>query len=335
MPKIIEIEIKIPIWKNRSVGINLADANPSDTIQVTIAYTRKQDGKKPYPFIYILTAQEVHNYGIKYIKNGIPLYEVPITAFRIANNNQPKQSNNNQNPKTMMFDSKEIEKIRKENQENKGGGDSRPIITPGEHLLQIDEIKLEFSKKDKAPMIVITMAKSDQYRPLSEYFKLSGAGSEFGRSRLIDLLERAFAYVMQACNDENDVLKQCSQFLKRKLKVAVQHELDIYIDPKKNESWVTFKPKGWYYGAEKDATFSMDPSKHIKQLKADVVEKINDQQKLGMKVNWAAGTKEGIGTIPVMSAPVKSETTTAPTMAENLSVDEPRENTPAEDNLPF
>lgn len=337
MPNTHRIDIQSPIWKTRAVGISLMNANPDDIVEMTIAY-KKKDGTHPWPHTYWLYAKEIHAYGVKYVKNNVSLYEVPIKDWRkIVTQNQQQTVNKPEvepNQKAMLFDNKDIDKIRKENKERQGGDfDKRPIIPPGSHVLKISEVKLDYSKQEKHPMVVISYIKDEDHKPINKFYMLAGNGSEMGRSKIVDLLERGFNYIIQPCKSEEDLLKQINQFLGRKIKAAVQHVYEVFDSKKNNECYVSFKPDIWYIGNETDATFSMNPLKNIVPMKPEMIQKITEKQNLGQKINWGPGTREGVSDQPQQIStpePQQSNDAMAP-VKEPVTAEEKKE----DDDLPF
>ncbi|MEO7399063.1 MAG: hypothetical protein ABIW84_10905, partial [Ilumatobacteraceae bacterium] len=228
-----ELEILEPIWKNRSIGVALHQVHPDDLIKITIAY-KKKDGELAYPDAWLIKAVDVHRYPIKHKKKGIGLHEVPIADLYTLDQNLNNSTNQKQH--IMLFDNKDIDKIRKENAE-RSGGDSRKTIEAGEQVVAQGNARVENAKKDGNPMIILDFQKSPEYKPLTTYWKLAGSGSEIAKKQIIEYLERAFGYVLQPCKDEQDVLKQIAQFNGKNLKIAVRTKDSLW-DNKEGETVV-------------------------------------------------------------------------------------------------
>lgn len=73
------IEIRSPIWKDKSIGI--ADYKMTDDMEITIPYTTK-DGSKPFPYVYFISKAKAHQYPTQFIK-GIQLHIIPIADLEI------------------------------------------------------------------------------------------------------------------------------------------------------------------------------------------------------------------------------------------------------------
>jgi len=262
--------IEKPIWKNRSVGINLASCNPSDEIEIEILYKNKK-GYRIYPYLYSITAKELHKYPTFKAHGNVMLHVIPIDKLSIKElikeNILPSQvsilgevivnkpETKQLKPNNMLFDNKEIEKIRKENLSR--GGDDRKKIEPGEQLLTFTDLKITKSKKDNNPMLQVTLTKNPDYRPIDVYWKLAGGGSEQAKSRIVEFLEEGFHHTLTACKDENELTAQMKKYLGKQLKVAVSIETSLY-DTKKGETVVIKKPKVWYIGHKDDKAFTVN-----------------------------------------------------------------------------
>jgi len=292
----IRIQIQVPIWKTRSIGISLINSNPKDEIEIEIAYLNK-DGNQIYPHIYSLTAQEIHNYGVKYVRHGVPLYEVPIADLRIKESRNNLNNNKPQNQTTMLFDSKEIDKIRKENASR---SESKKKLDKGEHVLTFTNPELVFTKEGKHPMIKVDLIKDEDHKPLTEYFVLAGPGGDMGKSKLVAILD-ALGYAMTQAKDEKDVLKQVKALDGKKLKVAVRWENSLY--DAKDKGWmIAQKPSPWYYGRIDEATFKVDIAKCERNLSDKDMAKITELANLGVEVKGPDGN-------PVISASTQGNET--------------------------
>jgi hypothetical protein len=265
--------INTPIWKSRSVGLNLLNVNPGDDITISILYENKAK-KRIYPHLYGISANEASKYPSKSIKGQVELKIVPIKDLKIINNNLNQTSNTNQKQSTMLFDNKEIEKIRKENSE-RSMGDSRSRIEAGEQILTQENSRLDKSKTDGAPMLIVDFVKSADYKPITVYWKLSGSGSDIHKGRIVAHLEQAYNYIIQPCKDENDLLKQMKNFDGKKCKVAVRHKDSLY-DTSKGETVVATKAEYWYSGNINDKEFSVDVTKIKVPLDEKEMKRFND-----------------------------------------------------------
>jgi len=74
-----KLNIKIPIWKNRAVGI--AERLLNDDVEIQILYKDK-NGNRLYPDIYIAKKELVKKFPVKFIR-GIKLHIVPIAKLKI------------------------------------------------------------------------------------------------------------------------------------------------------------------------------------------------------------------------------------------------------------
>ena len=76
----MEYKIQTPIWKTRSVGLNEANLEFYNTIE--ILYTN-QKGERIYPFTYKITKEEALEYPVQVVGQGIQLRIIPINNLRI------------------------------------------------------------------------------------------------------------------------------------------------------------------------------------------------------------------------------------------------------------
>lgn len=82
---VIQLDIKKPLWDKRKVGIADFRVKKDGLVYMTISYT-VADGKKLYPYTYIMEASKIREYPVMTIKNGIKLHIVPINDFEIKEN---------------------------------------------------------------------------------------------------------------------------------------------------------------------------------------------------------------------------------------------------------
>ena len=146
-----EIEISEPIWKNKSIGLNIEDVPLGERIKVSISYKTK-DGKVLYPGDYIINVENIrnNNYPIQKIRGNTNVHIVPIEDLKGLIN-----SNNKLKTKNMLFGSKELGKIIKDSEEAKVGNfENKKTIQPGKYVMTMKTISLNYAKSDKNPMIV-------------------------------------------------------------------------------------------------------------------------------------------------------------------------------------
>ena len=71
------IEIEEPIWKDRTVGLNIQGYSDSAEVGVRISYVEKKTGKLLYPGTFKMKVKEIRAYPTQEVK-GIKLHLVPI-----------------------------------------------------------------------------------------------------------------------------------------------------------------------------------------------------------------------------------------------------------------
>jgi hypothetical protein len=74
-----KLNINIPIWKTKSVGI--ADRLLNDDVEINILYKDK-NGNRLYPATYTAKKELVKKFPVQYIR-GIALHIVPIAKLKI------------------------------------------------------------------------------------------------------------------------------------------------------------------------------------------------------------------------------------------------------------
>ena len=74
-----KIDIRVPIWKSKSVGI--ADRMLNDDIEINILYKNKE-GVRLYPCTYTIKKELVKKFPIQFV-NGVKLHIVPIAKLKI------------------------------------------------------------------------------------------------------------------------------------------------------------------------------------------------------------------------------------------------------------
>ena len=77
-----KLNIKIPIWKNKAVGI--AERLLNDDVEINILYKDK-NGNRLYPATYIAKKELVKKFPVQFIR-GIKLHIVPIAKLKIKEN---------------------------------------------------------------------------------------------------------------------------------------------------------------------------------------------------------------------------------------------------------
>lgn len=74
-----KLNIKVPIWKNKSIGI--AERLLNDDVEINILYKDK-NGNRLFPYIYIAKKELVKKFPVQFIR-GLKLYIVPIAKLKI------------------------------------------------------------------------------------------------------------------------------------------------------------------------------------------------------------------------------------------------------------
>lgn len=285
----IPVDINAPIWKTRSVGINLMGAAPDDIIVLNILYENKEK-RRMWPHEYRLSAGWVAAYPLQVLKGKnvsvhiVPIDQLPRPAspISIQPNTVQKTSNNNLTIQKAMglFDSKEIEDIRKENSE-RSGFDNRKKIPMGANVLDILDIRADVSKK-QADMIIIKFQKDPQHREIDQYFVLTGPGSDIAKSKIIDWFERAFNYIIQPCQTKEELVAQLKQFTGKKVQGAIQYEKSLYTT-KDGEVKIVKKANVWYVD-HMNASMKVDINKCLRELSAKDIERVNALREMGKTV---------------------------------------------------
>jgi len=255
------IDIKEPIWKSpRSVGLNVVDIPLGEKVEVSISY-RNKDGKLLWPDNWVISADEVKRYPSKAVRSGIILNLVPIEDLNKLNIKPQKIV-------SMLFDKKSLDKIITASEENKGGSNKKNV-EPGKHILTLSSIKLDHSKKDGNPMIVIELTKDDEHRPFKEFFKIAGPNTDIPREKLVRLFHRGFGYSIQACKDEQGLIDQLVKFQGKQLTVAVKGRKKVISYEKDGQDQLleVIDPQFWYCGTAKEyAEMKVDLAKAITDL---------------------------------------------------------------------
>ena len=77
-----KLNILVPIWKNRAVGI--AERLLNDDVEIQILYKDK-NGNRLYPATYIAKKELVKKFPVQFIR-GNKLHIVPIAKLKIKEN---------------------------------------------------------------------------------------------------------------------------------------------------------------------------------------------------------------------------------------------------------
>jgi len=75
------IEIEEPIWKDRSVGLNVLGLDANDQVMVKITYIEKGTGKLLYPGTFVIPIRKIREFPQQNIK-GVNLNIVPINVLQ-------------------------------------------------------------------------------------------------------------------------------------------------------------------------------------------------------------------------------------------------------------
>ena len=85
------IRINEPIWKDRSVGLNVMNMSPEEEVEIDILYIEKKTGKRLYPDTYRMTVEDILKYPSQRLKANIEVHLIPIASLnRIAKNQEDK-----------------------------------------------------------------------------------------------------------------------------------------------------------------------------------------------------------------------------------------------------
>lgn len=74
-----KLNINVPIWKTKSVGI--AERMLNDDVEINILYKDK-NGNRLYPATYIAKKELVKKFPVQFIR-GVKLHIVPIAKLKI------------------------------------------------------------------------------------------------------------------------------------------------------------------------------------------------------------------------------------------------------------
>jgi hypothetical protein len=268
-----EIDVRVPIWKTRSVGLAVDDVPIGENVKVTISYKKTGTGELLYPGDYIVSVDEIRKYPAEMVGPVTRVHIVPIAelAKLTVFSNQQKQAN-------MLFDSKSLGKIIKESEDSKTSSfDSKKTIEPGKHIMHIIDVTLQNAKSDNNPMVVIEMGIDDEHRTIKEYFKIAGNNTDIPREKLVRLFHRGFGYSIQPCQTEKDLIDQLLKFKGKTFTGAIKGRKEAYCFEKNGASIVmeTIKPEFWYAGttSEFDEMY-IDMSKSVTDLSQDDKEKL-------------------------------------------------------------
>ena len=73
------IKIKMPIWKNKSVGI-AESKMVGDVVKMKILY-KTVDGERLYPGMYWISRARAMMYPVQVVRGGVKLRIIPIEDF--------------------------------------------------------------------------------------------------------------------------------------------------------------------------------------------------------------------------------------------------------------
>ncbi len=181
----------------------------------------------------------------------------------LVNEDKPKNKNN----MSKLFDSSDIENIRKQNSER--GGAFLKRLEIGAHHCKLQEVEVKNAKSDNAPMIIMKYFHDPQYHTLDVLFKLDGKGSEISRNKFVEHLESAYGYQLQPSESIEDVAKQLKQFIGKSCEIAVKHRKRLYELKAKDggdpEVVIIRQPEYWYSGPA-GTTLSFNPAKAVDNL---------------------------------------------------------------------
>ncbi len=76
------IQIKVPIWHSRSVGIAEHKIARDGATEVEIIYEDK-NGERTYPDVYEVTMREAIRYPRMRVQGGVVLRVIPIVDLRV------------------------------------------------------------------------------------------------------------------------------------------------------------------------------------------------------------------------------------------------------------
>jgi len=269
-----EIDVRVPIWKTRSVGLAVDDVPIGENVKVTISYKKTGTGELLYPGDYIVSVDEIRKFPAEMVGPVTRVHIVPIAELAKLTVFSNQQKTNN-----MLFDSKSLGKIIKESEDSKTQSfDSKKTIEPGKHLMHIIDVTLQNAKSDNNPMVVIEMGKTDdEHRTIKEYFKIAGNNTDIPREKLVRLFHRGFGYSIQPCNTEKDLIDQLLKFKGKTFTGAIKGRKEAYCFEKNGASIVmeTVKPEFWYAGmtSEFDEMY-IDMSKSVTDLSQEDKEKL-------------------------------------------------------------
>jgi len=76
------IKINEPIWKDRSVGLNVVNMSPEEDVSIEILYIEKKTGNRLYPDEYIMSVEDILKYPSQRLKANVTVYLVPIASLK-------------------------------------------------------------------------------------------------------------------------------------------------------------------------------------------------------------------------------------------------------------
>ena len=227
-----EINIREPIWKSRSVGLNVSDCNPETVVEITIDYKNKE-GKLLWPKPFEMLARDIFGYPTQHVR-GVTVHIVPI-------NKLVRSSINNQKEK-IMFDKKTIEASINKSKEQRGSG--KKALQPGKHMLTLIACE-EKAARDGNPMVVVHVGEVDgETKPIKETFKLDGPNTEGIKDKFIRFFHRSFDHEMKPAKDMKALMTQIKKFEGKEFGVVIRGKKKLIED---NGSLKEIQiPEMWY-----------------------------------------------------------------------------------------
>jgi hypothetical protein len=245
------ISIREPIWKDRSVGLNISDCNPDTEVEISIDY-RNKDGKLLWPKPFLVLARDIFAYPTKKTR-GVTLNIVPIDDLQRKLSIIEKQE-------IMLFDKKSITATIKDSQEQRGNG--KKSLPPGKHLMVATQFE-EKQSKDGNPMVVVHMTDAnDEYKTILNHYKLDGPNTEIIRDMFVKFLYRSFEYELKPAADMAALMKQLKKLEGKKFGAAIRGKQKLISE---NGSMKEIQISEFWYSCKEDELEDMtvDVSKLI------------------------------------------------------------------------
>lgn len=239
------IEIQVPIWSSKSIGINISDCNPDDYINIDIIYENKQ-GIRLYPNTYQIKASEAYKYPQQKLKGAI-VHIIPINNLKPINNMAKSAKGGFISSDALTKAKEDLKNFKKH-------------MSGGAHELKLKSVELKTSKNGD-DMIVIEFEKGPEFYTLMQYLTFSKAAMDIATKKAVEVLEKGYGAKMQACDTIDDLVAQLRQFINKPILWAVRSKSKL-ITNKKGETIVVNSPELWYCGAVATReSFKVDPTK--------------------------------------------------------------------------